>query len=434
MPPSKTVKNFHRYFVMNSGKSFSPGHALRIAALITMIAAPGVGLAQLPGSVDTNYPAGIGPNNADIRALTLQSDGKVLVGGNFTAFNGVVRTNIARLNSNGTLDTNFSANAQAFVGAIGEQLDGRILLEGFYSLSGSTNRIVRLNNNGTVDSSYTNFLGGADGFFQQIQFQPTDGKALIGGIFSSVNGTNRYRIARLNTNGSLDSGFTAPLVPGGFSLPESRVSSIIVLTNQNKILIGGMFDLGGFPSENRNIARLNLDGTIDTSFTLLSFTGGVFPNGPEVYSVAIQPDGKILCAGQFNSAGGSSGSDIIRLNTNGTVDSTFSTSVSGASGSISSVLVQPTGQILIGGSFTTINGVGRANLARLNPDGSLDTGFNVPCNNQVTKMVLQTNQFVVLSGSFSTVNGVAKSGLARVYAGLNPYDLCSPLPVPAEAA
>jgi len=118
------------------------------------------------------------------------------------------------------------------------------------------------------------------------------------------------------------------------------------------------------------IARLNANGSLDATFN----PGAGADN--TVYKVAVQPDGKILLAGAFANARSAARSRIARLNADGTLDTTFNPGT-GANNTIWSVAIQSDGRIIVSGAFSTFNGAPRVRLARLNADGSLDNSFNV---------------------------------------------------------
>jgi uncharacterized delta-60 repeat protein len=125
----------------------------------------------------------------------IQSDGKILIGGPFTTVNDVSRNFVARLNSDGTLDTGFNPSVNNSVASIATQSDGKIILGGaFTTIGGVTrNRIARLNSDGTLDS---NFLITTDRLLEDSVIQP-DGKILIVGRFQNISGTSRNRIVRI---------------------------------------------------------------------------------------------------------------------------------------------------------------------------------------------------------------------------------------------
>src|ERR1035441_754968 len=219
--------------------------------------------------------------------LAVQADGKILVGGYFTALGGQPRSYIGRLNSSGTLDTGFDPGASSTVYSLAVQTDGKIVVGGAFG---------RLNVDGTRD---TGFTPAANGAVENVLFQP-DGKIVVAGTFTSLGGQPRHNIGRLNSDGTVDLGFN----PG----TDYLVSSL-ALQADGRIVIGGVFTtLGGQPRS--NLGRLNADGTLDPILnqgTDASFNG-------TVYSVAVQTDGKILVAGNFATLAGQPRSRIGRFN------------------------------------------------------------------------------------------------------------------------
>ena len=206
------------------------------------------------GGIDSSFAYGSG-FDADANSVAIQSDGKILVGGEFTSYNGT-----------------------------------------------SANKIIRLNSDGSIDTSFI-YGTGFDNDVTSIAIQ-SDGKILVGGYFFTYNGTFANRIIRLNSDGSVDTSF---VIGTGF---DSDVDSTIVIQSDGKILVGGSFtDYNGTPAN--YIIRLNSDGSVDTSF--------VYGTGLNGYtkSFAIQSDGKIVVAGQFQSYNGTSANFIIRLNSDG---------------------------------------------------------------------------------------------------------------------
>jgi uncharacterized delta-60 repeat protein len=223
-----------------------------------------------------------------------------LVGGFFTSYSGVSRNRIIRLNTDGSIDTSFviGTGFNTIVETIQLQPDGKILVGGqFATYSGvSSNRIIRLNTDGSIDASFV-IGSGFNGTIQPIQLQ-TDGKILVGGLFTSYSGVSSGRVIRLNTDGSVDTGF---VIGTGFN---NSVYSI-QLQPDSKILIGGTFTSYSGVSRNR-IIRLNTDGSIDTSFVIgTGFSG--------IPYISLQSDGKILVGGTFTSYNGSLYNRIIRL-------------------------------------------------------------------------------------------------------------------------
>lgn len=367
------------------------------------------------GTLDTGFDTSPGPNG-HVLSTAIHWDGKVIIGGNYTMVGAVSRNYIARLNADGTLDTNFDpgTGTNGLIEAVAIQEDGKVIIGGWFTkVNGVTrNYISRLNANGSLDTGFDPSIG-PNFWVSAVALQP-DGKVVIGGGFITVNGISRSGIARLNSDGSLDSSFSP-----GFG--ADNFVRTIALQPDGKVLIGGWFNtVNGITR--KYIARLNADGTLDTSFD-----PGIGPNN-WVESVAIQSDGKVLLAGSFTQVSGQPRNHIDRLNTNGSLDSSFQTST-GANDEIRVVTVQPDGKILIGGIFTQFTGVPINRFARLNFDGSLDTGFNpgTGANGPVRTIVAQVDGKVIIGGEFTQVNSTAQGYIARLN-GATPPLFTSPLP------
>src|SRR5437016_2677895 len=218
------------------------------------------------GDLDPSFNSSHSVDGA-VRATVVQPDGKIIIGGLFTSFDGTVCNHIARLNSDGSLDAKFNpgTGANSNVNAIAVQPDGRIIIAGnFTSFAGTTRvRVARLNEGGSLDTSFDP-IPGPDRSVLTTSLQ-ADGKIIIGGDFLGFVGMfNRFDgIARLNTNGSLDTSFD-PVISG--KRPDTiRGVSLTAVQTDGKIIIGELFILGrDIPI--RYIERLNQDGSLDTSF------------------------------------------------------------------------------------------------------------------------------------------------------------------------
>lgn len=355
------------------------------------------------GSLDTTFDPGTGANNS-IRSMVLQQDGKILIGGTFNSFNGSTRNGIARLNPEGGIDNDFNPGTgiNNSINSLSLQLDGKILIGGdFTSYNGVTrNRIARLNANGSLDTGFNPLSTGTNGAVFSVVLQPNE-KVLIGGNFTSYNGTTRNRIARLNANGTLDAGFN----PGTGT--DNSVNSVI-LQPDGKILIGGNFTSYNETIINR-IARLNPDGSLDTGFN-----PGTGANN-SVFSVILLPDSKILIAGNFTSYNGTSINRIARLNADGSLDTGFNPGT-GFNNSAFSMALQPDGKILIGGVFTSYNGILRNYITRLNADGTLDTSFDpgTVAILTVNAVAIQSDGKILIGGSFISVSSSTFHRIGRL--------------------
>ena len=354
------------------------------------------------GTLDTGFDPGTGPNQT-VRCLALQSDGQIIIGGDFILYGTRGCGRLARVNEVGTIDTTFNVGSAANdqVSCAVEQPDGKILIGGgFTSYNGTVcDRMTRLNSDGTTDSGFN--LGPNDGqYIYHIALQ-SDGKILASGMSISFDGY----IKRFNADGSVDGGFNVGYGPSG---TNSRVLSAAVQAD-GKIIIGGYFSGFDIASTN-NLARLNADGSVDATFN-----SGTGPNST-VQSLVVQPDGKIIIVGLFTSYNGTACNYIARLNPNGSLDASFDPGTA-SNVMIYCIALQPDGKIIIGGGFTTFNGVQLTRVARLNSDGTVDTSFNpgTGASTTVTSITLQPDGRIVLTGSFTSFDEVARRRIARLY-------------------
>lgn len=356
------------------------------------------------GSLDTGFDPGTGANNW-VTCTALQGDGKTIIGGAFTEINGTPRNRIARLNTDGTLDTSFDPEmgANERIERIAVQGDGKIIIGGsFTSYDGAArNSIARLNMDGSLDTGF-GVGSGCNSPVNSLVLR-SDGKIIIGGTFTSCDGIARNRLARLNNDGSVD----MALDPG--SGASSAIMSL-ALQADGKVIIGGYFETYDGAAR-RSIARLNDDGSLDTGFD----TGTGADNA--VFGTAIQDDGKIMIVGGFGSYNGANCGNVTRLNSDGGRDFGFNPGT-GADGPVYCSVVQPDDQILIAGNFSRFNGVPHGRIARLNTDGTLDMGFatGVGANGPISCMALRPDGKIIIGGGFTEFNGTPRYCLARLNA------------------
>ncbi len=343
-----------------------------------------------------------------IRPLQLRRRLRALVPA-FAFVLGAYTPGFAQAQSDGGLDASFNATLSAGSLALGLaiQPDARVIVAGnFTSINGTArNGLARLNADGSPDGSFT--PGNLPNGFATSTVLLPDGKVLISGTGLLVNGTGATSgIARLNPDGSLDASFqTSPGVNGA-------VYSILV-QRDGKLIIGGDFtQVQGVARP--NVARLNADGSVDPTFNAGSGTGF---DSFSVFGLAQQPDGQVLLAGAFTTVNGVARSHIARLNADGSLDLGFNPG-SGADGMTNCLVVLPDGHILLGGDFFTYNGTARSSLARLNADGTLDASYDAKVSSGafVNALSRQADGRIIVGGKFTTINGFGRNGLARLNA------------------
>lgn len=363
-----------------------------------------------PGKLDLSFNINNG-FDLPVSCSHIQQDGKILLGGVFSSYNGVFANKVIRIYNDGSIDTTFNAGSgqtTSYIRNIGVQTDGKIIVVGdFTSFNGVVkNRIVRLNTDGTIDNSFD--IGtGANNPIYFLKILDND-KILIGGVYTSFNNNSSIKyITRLNPNGSIDSSFINGIGP------NNAVSSISI-QDDNKIIIGGWFTNVNGIARNR-IARLEPNGELDLSFNPGSgFSGaGSFTR---IQTTAIQVDGKILAGGEFTSYNSMSVNRIVRLNPDGTRDNSFNFNTSGADNTVLKILLQSDNKIIVTGVFNSYNSQLTNRITRLNSDGSFDPFFLRPtgCNSIIGSVNLDSDNKILITGEFTSYDGVDVNYIARL--------------------
>lgn len=396
------------------------------AAVITIVDS------DRPGTLDPSFNPGTGfcssfSGFGDVRAVALQSDGKLLVGGNFSSFNGVACPGLVRLQPNGAVDPAFTAVFPVTmpgppVARLALQPDGKVLVVGADYSSGGRLFLARLNPSGSFDPSFGVVGVGGEGWIEAL-FLQSDGRVLIGGEFDSVRGVARTNLARITADGLVDPDF-APIItwPFGSGLITAMAQEV-----NGRILIGGVFNRVNGVTRH-NLARLEITGSLDLTFAAFGFTNAIPDDANDsLHSIAVQPDGQILVGGALSQSNGQIRPILARLNPNGSLDSNFSVVLANDWGNfmphVSVVLCQPDRKLLVGGGFTSVNGVLRQNLARLNSDGSLDLSFQSGeveseydpyATDIVLALAVQQDGQLLVGGSFHVLDGQSRCGLARL--------------------
>ena len=410
------------------------------------------------GRLDTTFdvdgkaiiPVGVGGAFDEARSMSLQADGKILLAGNsFSGNDGNTFVfSLIRLNSNGSLDTTFDVDGKALIPididargySMTLQADGRILVAGYSFRAQDTGydfNLIRLNSDGSLDDTFDNAgiakIAGrpfTNDFATSVTLQ-ADGKILVAGFsdtivldvppteFTDNSVVNPdFALIRLNSDGSLDATFGVggkAIIPVGAFLDNAYS---MVLQADGKILVAGFsYADAGNTNSDYSLIRLNTNGSLDTTFGV----GGkaIIPVGSgidTVTSMTLQADGKILVAGSSINAAGNSDFSLIRLNTNGSLDTTFDSDgkviiqVGSMNDAATSMTLQADGKILVAGyAGHSINADGGTDysLIRLNTDGSLDTSFGNSVPNSVPGSLTGVSAAFVENGTPVVLNGQA---------------------------
>lgn len=401
------------------------------------------------GTVDATYQVGTGPTSMPL-AITLLANGKLLVAGSFTNFNGLADRPLVEVTSTGALDLAFQPTVQlpGVVAALERQPDGKLLVGGNFSeINGQPmRRLARLNANGGLDASFvtnqaldnsvtdlalqpdgrilatgTNFLqrylvtGALDNSLATSFTSGTvklllqaDGRIVLGSSSSFLTSTGVVStgLMRLLSDGTRDNSF-APNSTGA-----GRFSGVSALTLQpnGKILVAGRYAFGATTPSVRAVMRLEATGAVDASFAGAEFSGSL----ANVNTLAVQPDGKVLAGGSFTNYGTATRANVARLNADGTNDAAFVPPA--MSGTVNKLVLQPNNRILVAGSITSPSLP--TNLGRLLSTGTPDASFGatVVPNSNVNTLLVQPDGAIVVGGSFTTIGGQPNTALARITA------------------
>jgi uncharacterized delta-60 repeat protein len=352
----------------------------------------------------------------------LQSDGKILIGGDFSYVNGQSCPGVARLNTDGTLDTSFNATSVISnyfgdlscgdVYCLAIDCNGEVYVGGdWYDPTNSywMGILVRLDTYGNLDTSFPViqttgafntltsfcgselFVGGSVGTFSFSAFSTSPGyQAQVGGLAWIFE----YTDVGVGDAGCLDD--------GGVPYVNGSVNAAVFQSSGNQVVGGDFIEIGGQAFENVGVTG----------------GGGTWGANAPVYALAQQSDGKILVGGMFFTLGNDAeGShyNIGRFNTDGTVDETFNANAIASNvDSVNSILVQSSGQIIFGADG---GGYGTEALGRLNSDGSNDSSFAIPVDGgygQVYQLLAQPDGRILIVGQFSNVGGQNHTNIARI--------------------
>lgn len=343
---------------------------------------------------------------ATINQITIDSNSNIYIGGRIVEYDGTERQFIVKTNSSGTLITQFnlglSITQTQEVTSMGFNSSGDLLYGGY-----NLGNLVRVN---STTGALQQTVSTVNASITQSKFiiDNTNDKIYIGGWFTSIQGTAAQRLARLNLSAmTIDTSFNTTT---GFVNTEDVQD--MVLQPDGKLIVLGQFTSYKGVSINR-IVRLNTDGSIDPTFQTSGATFG-FNGNISRYCTVLQSDGKVVVGGAFTTYSGVTYNRIIRLNSNGTIDNTFVIGT-GFNTNVNCIALQSDGKILVGGGFSTYSGQSNSFLVRLNSNGTKDTTFTGTTNSTVTSITVQNDGKILIGGSSITqVNSINVNQVCRL--------------------
>lgn len=353
-----------------------------------------------------------------VQHIVIQPDGKYIVAGEFLTFNGDSVNRVVRLFPNGNIDTSFNLSVKITnqIKSVLIQDDGKILVGGYlgiYCNCNSYKRLIRVQTNGLEDTTFK-VPKEIDSPVFGMALQK-DGKILIGGWWDRAGVS---RIARLNSDGSLDKSFKA--------YGSDGFVSAIVVQSDGKIVAAGEFNYwNGYRGVERfGIVRLHSDGSYDNTFAKAQGPAYCFYNDP-ITALAIQKDDKVIVSAYLQGINGVGENQISRLNLDGTLDQSFKCEYVNPYRDwdhrtyVQSIRVLKSGKIIVAALFWASEQFKEARfLAAFNSDGSIDYSFNQGSgpNDFVYALGVQSDDKIVIGGKFDAYNNVAGQGrIMRLY-------------------
>ena len=360
---------------------------------------------QPDGSLDPNFRPAFVQRSEEYRgptSLQLLANGQIL-------------TNHHLFNANGTTDNRFDPPLRdpGTVLALAQQSDGKLVVGGVFSEIGGApaGGIARLNRDGTVDTAFTN-AAATNAVVQALLVQP-NGTVLVGGNFTTLAGSAHTALGQLQASGQPDGNFVPTIVPGQLYQNRFSVRALAVQAD-GKVLAGGNFSI---PSTfgnliNVSLARLLPSGSLDLLYSDL--------DSYEIRQLLVQPDAKIIVLGQgqVRNVQPYISATVQRLLPNGQSDPAF-VPVAGPSFGYQDVayggVLDAAGRLYIAGAFALTGSGPRANVVRILSNGSPDPNFLAATGvgGYATSVVVQPNGRLLIGGSFS--NGAIRSGSLRLH-------------------
>ncbi len=401
------------------GETFMQKNFFLCSLTLTLPLFCGSSPAQSPGALNAAFQAELQPPS-HIDAMVLQPDGKLIVAGSLVPSNREQALTLLRLETDGTIDRTFVLNNSMAVNLVATTPDGKILVSGSYL---DPNPITRLNPDGTIDSSFrvrgvTNAFGAETTQGSALAVAP-DGKILFGGYW--VLGGGVRGIVRINSDGSIDPAFSKG---PGFAFVESAggtdaaITGIIAQPDGKTLVCGSFSAFHQAPRE--DIVRINSDGTVDSGFNpgeqlwaALSSTNGY------VSAMALANSQKIYVALSLPKLGSPPTTTVFRLNPDGTIDPTF-TPTGATNGAILNIKTDRNDLAIALGSFEEFAGRPRHGIVRMNANGGVDPAFAATSFDSSLRIVggslLVRSDGEILASAAATALGVTQgSGVVLLH-------------------
>lgn len=388
------------------------GVAVDPAGRFLLLSSTGLRRMNVDGTLEASGAGGFGISVTGATSVHTLADGRILIGGSLgtlthlptgATFSGSAR--LTRLNANGTIDTGYTpvinGNVTVLAGGAGDTVYVGS------SAAATFNGLQRFLADGSVDATFTSGISTAAAVTVYAIKEQPDGKVLVSYTHGS-GGSTSYRFSRLTATGALDLTFGT----GGTATYGSTWFNGIDVLPDGRIAVTARYSIDILSLHQRYVSILSENGTPDPAF---KFYGVFDANPPQGLQYR---DGRLLVWGTFNFVNGVANRGLVRLNLDGSVDETFSIGFGSGGGDIHAARYTSTGDIFVAGNFTSFKSVPRTRAALLvgNPHisalGFAPTLRNVVEDAAPLSLTLRRHgsSAGAVSVDYATVDGTALGG------------------------
>ena len=359
------------------------------------------------GTKDNSFNVSSG-FNGQILAMIELADGSIVVGGDFTSYRARPAYRIAKIDSSGNLDTSFNpaTGSNGFNNAVRALvLNGSTIYAGgdFTTYRGTAAKYVaKIDVSGALDTTF-NPTTGNNGSDNRVRALAWDGSALyIGGDFTHYRTVAANRLAKLDSSGNMDTGFSGTGTNG--------LVRAIVTDNAGSIWFGGDFTTFQGSPANR-IGKVSSGGVLDTTFSPSSGSNGITSGSTYVYGLALNGS-NLFAAGTFTKYRGTNANRIAKISaTTGVLDTTYNpTSGNNGANNVVNSVVSSGSTVYFGGTFTTYKAAQAVRIGKTNLSGAMDTTFDnasgpAGFGNAVNAVLISSSGQLYVGGVFSSYRG-----------------------------
>lgn len=330
--------------------------------------------------------------DASAMAILEASDGSIYLGGGFLDVDGLATEGLAKLNADGTVDTDWQFVTDfGVIYTLAEATDGKIYVGGTFSTIGGVARenLARINTDGTVDVT---FQADTNNTVRDIEVD-SGGNVYIAGLFTTVDGATNRGVAKINSAGVVQwslSTFTS-------TLGDGSAYALELDSSDNSVVFGGSFNnVNGTTAT--GLAKLNSSGTVQSypDVTAASYA---------VNALAMAADGSVYVGGYFTSIEGVAHQSLARVTTADVVDETWQADLN--DDSVHVLALDTDGNLYVGGNFETLDGVARVSLGFVSSAGVVDADWDPAPDSPPEALTLLDDGTLYVGGSFTTIGGLA---------------------------